>query len=97
MPFLFLSNPRIVSYIVYVLFSPKYDKIYVGYSSDVESRLLSHNTLATKGWTIKFRPWQLVYTETFEEKLQAMQREKALKSARGRLFIRHEIISKLHT
>ena len=83
-------------YTVYVLYSHAYNKIYIGYSSDVSSRLVSHNTLATKGWTIKFRPWELVYTESFENKRDAMAREKALKSARGRLFIRQEIIEKLH-
>ena len=46
----------------YVLFSKKYGKIYIGYSSDVKDRLISHNERATKGYTIKFRldncsPW----------------------------------------
>ncbi len=75
----------------YVLFSERYDKIYIGYTSDLESRLLSHNTLATKGWTIKFRPWILVYKEEFETKKEAMIREKQLKSAKGREFIRNNI------
>ncbi|WP_225871370.1 GIY-YIG nuclease family protein [Pedobacter cryotolerans] len=38
---------------VYVLYSIKFDKIYVGYTSDLEQRLLSHNVFATKGYTIK--------------------------------------------
>ncbi len=75
----------------YVLFSERYDKIYIEYTSDLESRLLSHNTLATKGWTIKFRPWKLVYKEEFETKKEAMIREKQLKSAKGREFIRNYI------
>ncbi|MEM6360301.1 MAG: GIY-YIG nuclease family protein, partial [Bacteroidota bacterium] len=28
---------------VYVLYSPKFNKIYIGYSSDLQSRLDSHN------------------------------------------------------
>ncbi|SKB44189.1 GIY-YIG catalytic domain-containing protein [Sphingobacterium nematocida] len=44
---------------VYVLYSPAYDKIYIGFTSDLESRLKSHNELAKKGWTIRFRPWEL--------------------------------------
>ena len=74
-------------FVTYVLFSKSHNKIYIGYSSDLESRLLSHNHMATKGWTIKFRPWVDVYTESFETKSEAMKREKELKSAKGREFV----------
>ena len=72
---------------VYALFSPSHQKIYIGYTSDLEQRLLSHNSLGKKGWTIKYRPWKLAYTEEFETKKEAMRREKQLKSAKGREFI----------
>ena len=71
---------------VYILYSYNYDKIYIGYTSDIEQRLLSHNVFAKKGWTVKFRPWTLIYTETFEDKKSAMLREKQLKTAQGREF-----------
>ena len=74
-------------YSVYVLHSEKYNKIYIGYSSDLENRLLSHNKLSTKGWTIKYRPWKLIYSEIYTDKLKAMERERQLKSAKGREFI----------
>jgi putative endonuclease len=73
----------------YVLYSEKYDKIYIGYTSNLQQRLLSHNQLATKGWMIKFRPWQLIYKEKFETKSEAIKREKQLKSFQGRTFIRN--------
>ena len=72
---------------VYVLYSSKFNKIYIGFTSDLEKRLQSHNHLATKGWTLKFRPWRLVYKEAYELKSEAMKREKQLKSAQGRDFI----------
>jgi putative endonuclease len=75
-------------FIVYVLYSITYDKIYIGYSSNLAARLLSHNTLAKKGWTIKYRPWEVLYKEVYDTKKQAMEREKELKSAKGRIFIR---------
>jgi len=78
-------------YTVYVLHSKKFDKIYIGYSSDIESRINSHNNLATKGWTVKYRPWGIVYTEAYELKSEAMQRERELKSHRGRNYIRKMI------
>jgi putative endonuclease len=77
---------------VYVLHSPSSNKIYIGFTSDLEARMQSHNSLSTKGWTIKFRPWTLIYTEDFLSKPEAMKREKELKSAKGRLFIRKNII-----
>ena len=75
-------------YTTYVLYSEKYDKIYIGFTSNLQQRLLSHNELATKGWTVKFRPWRLLYFEEYEEKSEAMKRERQLKSYQGRLFIR---------
>jgi len=74
-------------YIVYALHSPKYDKIYIGYTSNLEQRLLSHNKLGTKGWMIKYRPWEIVHTEEVDSKRKAMKREKQLKSGGGRRFI----------
>jgi putative endonuclease len=80
-------------YVVYVLFSIKYDKIYIGYTSNLEQRLLSHNELSTKGWTVRFRPWKLIYTEIFKDKVSAMKREKELKSFRGREWIRSQFLN----
>lgn len=73
---------------VYVLYSEKYNRIYVGMTSNLEERFKSHNELGKKGWTIKFRPWIIVYSEEYQEKSAALKREKQLKSAQGRLFIR---------
>ena len=72
---------------VYVLHSGHFSKIYIGYTSDLENRFLSHNELAKKGWTVKYRPWTILYTESFNTKIEAMKREKELKSAKGREFI----------
>ncbi|TAH44223.1 MAG: GIY-YIG nuclease family protein [Bacteroidetes bacterium] len=72
---------------VYVLHSESHQKIYIGYTSNLDARFESHNLLAKKGWTIKFRPWKIVHTEIFQSKSEAMKREKALKSAKGREFI----------
>ena len=79
---------------VYIFYSVKHDKTYVGFTSDLEARFKSHNELATKGWTVKFRPWEIIHTEEFETKSAAMQREKWLKSGVGRNFIKKEILKK---
>ncbi len=73
---------------VYVLYSSQFDKIYIGYTSDLDNRVKSHNELATKGWTIKFRPWKLIYKEEYSTKKEAMKRENELKQHQGRIYIR---------
>ncbi|NQU84953.1 MAG: GIY-YIG nuclease family protein [Mariniphaga sp.] len=73
--------------IIYALYSAKFDKIYIGSSSDFEKRLLSHNNTRNKGWTKKYQPWKILYTETLVTKTLALKREKQLKSAKGRQFI----------
>ena len=80
---------------VYVLYAPKFDKIYIGYSSDFKTRILFHNKKAKKGWTIRYRPWVVAHTEEFSSKKQAIKREKQLKSAQGRRYIWNELIPKI--
>ena len=74
-------------FVVYVLYSKQFDKIYIGYTSNMEQRLLAHNELETKGFTRRYRPLEILYTETYSEKREAMKREKQLKTAKGREFV----------
>jgi putative endonuclease len=82
-----------MAYHVYVIYSEKFDKIYIGMSTDLEKRVFAHNHLP-KGWTKNFRPWVLVYSEKFEDKSNALNREKELKSHKGRDFIRQQILAR---
>jgi len=72
---------------VYILYSVRIKKPYVGFTSDLEARVTSHN-LSTKGWTVRGRPWILIYTEEFGSKAEAMDREKVLKSGKGRVIVK---------
>jgi putative endonuclease len=72
---------------VYILYSEKFNKTYVGFTSDLEKRFLSHNELVRKGWTVKFRPWKIIHTERFQTKEEAMRYEKFLKSGKGGVFV----------
>jgi putative endonuclease len=78
-------------YTVYCLYSCKYDKIYIGYTSDLIDRFHSHNELATKGYTIRHRPWIVAYVEFHDTKKEALNREKQLKSFQGRHYLRKHI------
>ena len=75
---------------VYVLHSPKFDKIYIGQTSNLESRLKSHNELGQKGWAVKFRPWKLIHSENFETRSQALKREKQL----NQVAVEHSSVKK---
>lgn len=56
-------------------------------SDDIHKRLKMHNSgkvRSTKG----YRPWEIVYSEEFETREQAREREKFLKSGYGRAFLK---------
>ena len=80
---------------VYALYSKKFNEIYIGYSSSAAKRLQSHNHPKNKGYTKRFQPWELVFTEDFKTRSQAMKREKELKTAKGREYIWQEVKKKL--
>ncbi|MEI6765676.1 MAG: GIY-YIG nuclease family protein [Bacteroidota bacterium] len=72
---------------VYVLFSEIYRKIYIGQTSDLSTRLQYHNELSDDGWTKKYLPWVLLYSESCASRTEALKREKQLKTSRGRAFV----------
>ena len=69
-------------YHVYILQSLKNAPYYIGYSSDIEHRLEAHNSGKSR-YTKRFIPWQIVYTETYATKREALIREKVIKSYKG--------------
>ena len=85
------------TYTIYVLYSKAFKKIYIGYTADLEDRFNSHNKMATKGYTIKYRPWEILLTEEFENKIDAIKREKQLKSGGGRRYIWEVVSNKYPT
>jgi putative endonuclease len=78
-------------FVVCILYSKKFGKDYTGFTSNLLERFKSHNHLNTKGYTIKFRPWQVIHVEFFNSKIDAIKREKQLKSGVGRKFIQNII------
>jgi putative endonuclease len=71
-------------YCVYILCSPSSGKTYTGFSNNLARRLTEHNISETTGYTLRYRPWVLIYTENVETKNEAMKREKFFKSGQGR-------------
>jgi putative endonuclease len=71
-------------YSVHILYSPSFRKTYVGFTNDIERRMREHNFTESKSFTLRYRPWELIYTEILENKSDAMGRERFLKSGFGR-------------
>jgi putative endonuclease len=66
------------SYSVYIVAS-KSRAIYIGMTCDLHRRLFEHKNGLLKGFTDKYRCHRLVYYESFDDVLQAIDREKQLK------------------
>ncbi|MEO6230215.1 MAG: GIY-YIG nuclease family protein [Ferruginibacter sp.] len=65
-----------MQYQVYILFSNKLNKYYVGFTCDeLNERIRKHNS-NHKGFTGAFGDWRLVFAESFNLKQEAMKREK---------------------
>ena len=71
---------------VYVLWSEKLRKRYVGFTSDLTKRLAEHNSGKSPFTKIGI-PWIMIYSEKFTTESQARSREKFLKSGVGRKFL----------
>ena len=54
-------------FIVYILYSEKVNRYYVGYTNDIDRRIGEHNRRKGK-FTDRGIPWTIVYTEEYPEK-----------------------------
>ena len=67
----------------YVLRSSVTARFYTGATTNIEARLVQHNTDQSR--STKHRgPWELVHLEEFATLAEALRRERFLKSGRGR-------------
>ena len=73
-------------FIVYIIYSIRLNRYYVGYSQDVQKRLDEHNS-GISDFTAKTNDWQLRYTESFADGKRAISREKEIKNKKSRKYI----------
>ena len=64
---------------LYILLSQKTGKFYIGSTENITDRLERHNGGRSKA-TASGIPWEMVYTETFETRSEAVRREMEIKS-----------------
>jgi putative endonuclease len=75
-----------MGFFVYIIFSASLDKYYVGYTSDLEKRLLEHND-GISVFTSKTSDWSLKYSEPYSTRDLAMKREKDIKRKKSRKYV----------
>ncbi len=64
---------------VYVLRSVPSGRFYIGSTENIENRLNEHNNGEVKA-TRSYRPWNIVYTESFVTRSEAYRRERQIKN-----------------
>ena len=74
-------------YFVYVLLSERDGKFYIGSSSNVEQRVVQHNSGKNTS-TVNRRPLKLIFYEAFPTKTDALRREHYFKTTKGKVTIR---------
>ena len=79
-----------MEWFVYVIRSEVDGRLYKGMTQDIESRVQVHNQGKVSS-TKAYRPWRLVYMEKCKDSLHAREREKFLKSSKGRAFLRGKL------
>jgi len=78
-------------YVVYFLESIQHRQShYIGFTTNLKERIHRHNTGFVRS-TKKHAPWKLIYAELYINKLDALGREKFLKSGSGWKFLRKQL------
>ncbi|GAB1348132.1 hypothetical protein MASR1M107_03430 [Ignavibacteriales bacterium] len=76
---------------VYILYSKSIDRYYIGQTKNLRDRLTRHNNSSTR-FTSRAKDWEIVFTEEFPTRSEAMKRESQIKCQKSRKFI-EELIS----
>ncbi|HKL08394.1 MAG TPA: GIY-YIG nuclease family protein [Bacteroidales bacterium] len=77
-------------FFVYIIKSQTDGRLYKGFTNNLERRLKEHNFGKNKT-TAPYKPWILVYKETYQTRIEARDREKYFKSGAGREFLKQTL------
>jgi len=77
-------------YYVYVMYSCEQDKFYIGYTENLERRIYEHG-IKSKLSDRRIKNLKLVYYEACLSKVDAVKREKQLKTGFGRGYLRKRL------
>ena len=74
---------------VYIIYSIKSDKYYIGQTEELNQRVITHNLRRNLG----ANDWELKYTESFITRPEAVRRETEIKKKKRRAYIEFLISS----
>ena len=85
---------------VYVLFSEKLNKFYIGFTTNLEERLEFHQTAENRKFTYNAKHWTVFLTIICDSNAQGLRIEKHIKSMKSKVYIQNlkkypEMIEKL--
>ncbi|WP_084438850.1 GIY-YIG nuclease family protein [Algoriphagus mannitolivorans] len=80
-------------YFVYILFSSKTGKFYIGSTDNPESRLKHHNAGSTPSTKSGAPFWEFKYLEKIPDRSTALKRELEIKKKKSRKYIEYLINS----
>jgi len=80
-----------MSHFVYILFSKKLNRFYTGYTGDLDLRMNFHENAESYKYTAKANDWELFFTIECENKTQALNIEKHIKSMKSKVYIQNLI------
>lgn len=70
-------------YFVYVLKSKKDGNLYIGCTKDILERIKYHNSGKVRSTKSRI-PFEILYSETYDNKYEAFNKEKYYKTAKGK-------------
>ena len=73
-------------FFVYIIFSSKPGKYYIGYTSNIGKRLNEHNT-GISAYTSKASDWELKWIKEFQSREEAMAEGKRIKLKKSRKYL----------
>lgn len=76
-------------YCVYILFSEKLDRFYIGSTSNFDLRMIFHENSPACKYTAKAKDWILFSKIDCESKSQALSIEKHIKSMKSKTYIKN--------
>ncbi len=77
-------------FFVYILYSRKLNKYYVGSTDDVDKRLKQHNSIHYENaFTYRGIPWELFHTIPDLESRQAYNIEEHIKNMKSKIYIKN--------
>lgn len=73
-------------FFIYILYSKSIDRYYIGQTSDLNNRLIRHNSSSTR-FTARATDWLIIYSEEYLTRSEAVKRESLIKKMKSRKFL----------